>query len=287
VTSQNSRPQGSRPRALIAQISDLHVKPVGVLAYRRVDTAAALERCVKELNRFTPRLDLVVISGDLVDSPSKEAYDHLTRLLTPLELPFAAIPGNHDDRDLMRAALPQQYASARGALHSVREVGGIDVVLIDSVTPGEDHGTLDADSLAWIETVLSASTTRPALLFLHHPPFVTGIAHMDLHNLRHAGDLAAILRRHRRARLVAAGHVHRATLTNFAGVAATICPAPNHAVALDLDARLPASFAIEPPAFHLHVWSAGDDFGAVVTHWVPIGDFDGPHRFSDDREALR
>ena len=287
MTSQNSPPQSSRPRALIAQISDLHVKPVGVLAYQRVDTAAALERCVRELNRFTPRPDLVVISGDLVDSPSKEAYDHLTRLLTPLELPFAAIPGNHDDRDLMRTALPQQYASSRGALHSAREVGGIDVVLIDSVTPGEDHGALDADSLAWLETVLSTSTTRPALLFLHHPPFVTGIAHMDLHNLRNAGDLAAILRRHRRARLVAAGHVHRATLTNFAGVAATICPAPNHAVALDLDERLPASFTIEPPAFHLHVWSAGDDFGAVVTHWVPIGDFDGPHRFFDDRGALR
>lgn len=278
--------QNSKPRALIAQISDLHVKPAGVLAYRRVDTAAALARCVKELNRFTPRPDLVVISGDLVDRPSKEAYDHLSRLLTPLELPFAAIPGNHDERDLMRAALPQPYASARGVLHSVYEVGGVDAVLIDSVTPGENYGTLDADSLAWLEAVLSTSTTRPALLFLHHPPFVTGIAHMDVQNLRNAGDLAAILRRHRRARLVAAGHVHRAVLTSFAGVAATICPAPNHAVALDLDARLPPSFTVEPPAFYLHVWTAGEDFGAVVTHWVPIGDFDGPHRFLGDHGTL-
>jgi 3',5'-cyclic-AMP phosphodiesterase len=271
--------RSSKPRALIAQISDLHVKPMGVLAYQRVDTAAALARCVKELNRFTPRPDLVVISGDLVDSPSKEAYHHLIRLLAPLELPFAAIPGNHDDRDLMRAALSQAYALPRGALHSVREVGGVDVVLVDSVTPGENYGTLDADSLAWLEAVLSASTTRPALLFLHHPPFATGITHMDVQNLRNAGDLAAILRRHRRARLVATGHVHRPVLTSFGGIAATICPAPNHAVALDLDARLPPSFIIEPPAFHLHVWSPGEDFGAVVTHWVPIGGFDGPHQF--------
>jgi 3',5'-cyclic-AMP phosphodiesterase len=281
VTAQNSK-----PRVLIAQISDLHIKPVGVLAYQRVDTAAALACCVEELNRFSPRPDLVVISGDLVDRPSKEAYDHLSRLLTPLEIPFAAIPGNHDERDLMRAAMPQHYASARGALHSVREVGGVDVVLIDSVTPGENYGTLDADSLAWLEAVLNASTTRPALLFLHHPPFATGIAHMDVQNLRNAGNLAAILRRHRRARLVAAGHVHRAVLTSFAGIAAAICPAPNHAVALDLDARLPPSFTVEPPAFHLHVWAAGEDFGAVVTHWVPIGDFDGPHRFFDEHGPL-
>jgi 3',5'-cyclic-AMP phosphodiesterase len=281
VTAQNSK-----ARALIAQISDLHVKPMGELAYQRVDTAAALARCVKELNRFTPRPDLVVISGDLVDRPSKEAYDHLVRLLTPLELPFAAIPGNHDDRDSMRAALPQPCVFPRGALHSVREVGGIDVLLIDSVTPGENYGTLDADGLAWLEAALSTSTTRPALLFLHHPPFTTGIAHMDVQNLRNAGDLAAILRRHRRARLVAAGHIHRAVVTSFAGIAATICPAPNHAVALDLDARLPPSFTVEPPAFHLHVSAAGEDFGAVVTHWVPIGDFDGPHRFLNARGAL-
>jgi 3',5'-cyclic-AMP phosphodiesterase len=278
--------QQSQARALIAQISDLHVKPSGVLAYGRVDTAAALTRCVNELNRFVPRPNLVVISGDLVDSPSKEAYEHVVRLLAPLELPFAAIPGNHDDRDLMRAALPGRYARESGALHAVREVGNVDIVLIDSVTPGRDYGTLDADSLAWLDAVLAASKTRPALLFMHHPPFATGIAHMDVQNLRNAGDLAALLRRHRRARLIAAGHVHRATLTSFADVAATICPAPNHAVALDLDARLPPTFTIEPPAFHLHVWSPGAGFGTVVTHWVPIGDFDGPHRFFDDRGAI-
>ena len=56
--------QTSTPRALIAQISDLHIKPVGLRAYRQVDTAAALARCIKELNRFLPRPDFVVISGD-------------------------------------------------------------------------------------------------------------------------------------------------------------------------------------------------------------------------------
>jgi 3',5'-cyclic AMP phosphodiesterase CpdA len=150
---------------------------------------------------------------------------------------------------------------------------------------GVPHGELDAGTLAWLDATLAASATRPALLFLHHPPFVTGIAHMDVQNLRNAGELAAILRRHQRARLVAAGHVHRATLTTFAGVAATICPAPSHAVALDLDAFLPPSLKVEPPAFHLHVWFPGEGYGSVVTHHVPIGDFDGPHPFfaSDGR----
>ena len=278
--------KSSPQRVLVAQISDLHIKPVGMRAYRRVDTAAALARCVKELNRFTPRPDLVVISGDLVDAPSQSAYEHLLQLLAPLEIPFAAAPGNHDDRDLMRAALPDGYASQSGALNSLRAIGALDAVLVDSMTPGRDYGTLERETLVWLEAVLAAAPRRPALLFLHHPPFVTGIEHMDVQNLRNAGELAAILQRHRRVRLVAAGHVHRAVATNFAGASATICPAPNHAVALDLEARLPPSFNIEPPAFHLHVWSAGEDFGSVVTHWVPIGDFDGPHRFHDDHGQL-
>jgi hypothetical protein len=78
-----------------------------------------------------------------------------------------------------------------------------------------------------------------------------------------------------------AGHVHRATLTLFARTAATICPALNYAVALDLVAQLPPSFLVEPPAFHLHAWFPGARFGELVTHLVPIGHFDGPHPFFD------
>ncbi len=58
---------GSEP-IHIAQISDLHIKEPGVLAYGRVDTAAALERCIVALNQWQPRPDMVVISGDLVDA---------------------------------------------------------------------------------------------------------------------------------------------------------------------------------------------------------------------------
>ena len=132
--------------------------------------------------------------------------------------------------------------------------------------------------LQWLDATLASCIDRPALLFLHHPPFKTGIWHMDRQNLINAGELAPIVRRHPRVQLVAAGHVHRATLTMFAGVPATICPAPNHAVDLDLEQLREPSFKVEPPAFHLHagfrvrVWQRGDAS-------VPIGEFDGPHPF--------
>lgn len=265
---------------LVAQISDLHIKRPGELAYGRVDTATALSRCVEELNRFLPRPDLVVISGDLADTPTPDEYNHLKTLLAPLQIPFVAIPGNHDNRAMIRNTLPDQpYAQATDALNLAIPVGELDILMLDSCVPGSSHGELDADTLTWLDATLGASTNRPALLLLHHPPFVTGIGHMDVQNLRNADDLAGIVRRHQRVRLISAGHVHRATMTMFAGVPATICPAPNHAVALDLAAQFPPSFKIEPPGLHLHVWSPSGNYGDLVTHSVPIGSFDGPHPF--------
>jgi Icc protein len=263
----------------IAQISDLHIKSPGALAYGRVDTAAALERCVSALNEFTPRPDLVVISGDLADTPTAGEYQHLKRLLAQLELPFAGIPGNHDSRELMRAAFPRAYAFAAGPLNQRLEMGGLDLLLLDSSVPGKPHGELDAPTLRWLEATLASQPDRPALIFLHHPPFKTGIWHMDRQNLLNASELAPIVRRHPRLQLITAGHVHRATLTMFAGVPATICPAPNHAVDLDLAQLREPSFKVEPPAFHLHSWFPGERFGNVITHQVPIGNFDGPHPF--------
>jgi 3',5'-cyclic-AMP phosphodiesterase len=265
---------------LIAQISDLHIKPPGALAYGRVDTAKALERCVAALNEFRPKPDLVVISGDLADTPTAEDYEYLKRLLAQLKLPFVAIPGNHDSREMMRTAFSQAaYAFPSGPLNQRLEVGGLDLVLLDSSVPGKPHGELDAATLQWLDATLASSPGRPALVFLHHPPFKTGIWHMDRQNLLNAGELEPVMRRHPRLQLIAAGHVHRATLTMFAGISSTICPAPNHAVDLDLAELREPSFRVEPPAFHLHSWFPDEGFGSVVTHQVPIGDFDGPHPF--------
>jgi 3',5'-cyclic-AMP phosphodiesterase len=264
----------------IAQISDLHIKPPGSLAYGRVDTAKALERCVTALNAFRPRPDLVVISGDLADTPVVEEYEYLKRLLDRLELPFVGIPGNHDSRELMRAAFPQAaYALASGPLNQSMAAGGLDLVLLDSSVLSKPHGELDAPTLQWLDATLASAPDRPALVFLHHPPFKAGIWHMDRQNLLNASELASIVKRHPRVQLIGTGHVHRATFTMFAGVPTTICPAPNHAVDLDLAELREPSFKVEPPAFHLHSWFPGEGFGSVVTHQVPIGDFDGPHPF--------
>lgn len=266
-----------KPTVIIAQITDLHIKQPGELAYGKVDTAAALVRLVATLNRLSPQPDMIVISGDLVDCGAPEEYAHLRTLLAPLRAPLMVLPGNHDSRDAMRTFFPEQPFQPMAALNQFRPLGDIDVIALDSSIPGRPHGELDRDTLTWLDDVLAADHIRPALLFLHHPPFRMGVWHMDRQNLAKADELSSIVICHPRVALVAAGHCHRATVTRFAGTLATICPAPNHAVTLDLDQSIEPSFTVEPPAFHLHIWSAAQQ--SLVIHHVPVGDFDGPHPF--------
>lgn len=267
-------PPARAPR-LIAQITDLHIKPPGSLAYGRVDTAGALTRMVAHLQAFRPRLDLVVATGDLVDGGTADEYAHLRALLAPLGLPLLVCPGNHDDRAALRQAFQDRTFDTPNACNGTFELDDLLVLAVDTSTPGAPHGTLDQETVDWLGATFAENAGRPIALFLHHPPFVTGIGHMDRQHLRSADVLESLVRTHGHVQLVAAGHVHRATFTRFAGTVASIAPAPNHAVALDLEGHLGAVFMIEPPAFHVHAWLG--ERTVLVTHHVPIGAFDGPH----------
>jgi 3',5'-cyclic AMP phosphodiesterase CpdA len=55
---------------IVVQVTDTHIKPRGRLAYRRVDSAAALAACVDHINELAPSPDVVLFTGDLVDAGS-------------------------------------------------------------------------------------------------------------------------------------------------------------------------------------------------------------------------
>jgi len=48
-------------------------------------------------------VDAVLATGDLVDAGSRAEYELLKELLAPLRAPVYLLPGNHDDRDALRA----------------------------------------------------------------------------------------------------------------------------------------------------------------------------------------
>jgi Icc protein len=151
-------------------------------------------------------------------------------------------------------------------------------VALDTVIPRASHGALAAQSLLWLEQVLSAQPQRPTVIVMHHPPFKTGIGHMDQIGLADAQALEAVVRRHPQVERVLCGHLHRAIQVRFGGTIASTCPGVAHQVALDLSPQAASQFVMEPNAFQLHLWDAT---GGMISHTAYVGAFDGPYPFYD------
>jgi Icc protein len=260
---------------LVAQITDTHIRRPGDLAYGVVDTALYLERAVAALTRLDPAPDLAVVTGDLVDAGEAEEYAHLRALLAPLAMPVFVIPGNHDAREPLRHAFAADgYLPRDGFLQYTVEDWPLRIVALDTLIPGETGGELCRERLSWLDHALAAAPERPTLILMHHPPFVTGIGHMDRIGLAGIPRFAEIVARHPQVERILCGHLHRAIDRRFAGTVAGTAPSTAHQVALDLAPAAPLAFTFEPPGYQLHYWSEAD---GLVTHTALIGDWPRLH----------
>jgi 3',5'-cyclic-AMP phosphodiesterase len=224
-----------------------------------------------------------VHTGDLADLGLPEEYAHLKSILAPLRVPILAVPGNHDAREPMRAAFAAAgYLPALGFLQFAIERGGLRFVGLDTLVPGQGGGELCAERLAWLDATLSEKPDIPTLVLMHHPPFLTGIAHMDRIGLEGRDGFAAVMRRHNQVEAILCGHVHRVIHAQVGGRSAMISPSPAHQIALELRPEGPSGFCLEPPGYMLHRWHDGQ----LVSHTAVLGDWPGPYPFSDMRGQL-
>jgi 3',5'-cyclic-AMP phosphodiesterase len=266
---------------LLVQLTDLHIREPGRLAYGRIDTAPYLRRAVDSVLRLKQRPDAVVITGDLTDFGRAQEYEHLAQLLAPLTMPVYLLPGNHDDRDQLRRSFPQHaYLGSGGFVQYTVDIGGLRLIALDTQEAGQSHGGLCEARLDWLEAQLQCSSHLPVVVAMHHPPFETLIGHMDkIGLLSGAPELEAIVARHPNVERVICGHLHRAIDVRFGGTIASTSPAPAHQVALDLHREAPSRWMLEPPAFRL---CALDQAGRIVTHLAASGEFEGPYPFHED-----
>ncbi|MCW5735734.1 MAG: phosphodiesterase [Enhydrobacter sp.] len=264
---------------LIAQLSDPHVRPDGVLYQDVVDSNAQFAAAIAALHALDPRPDLVLLSGDLVDEGTPAEYAKLRQLLGGLDIPSLVIPGNHDDRDAFRKAFADHdHLPLTGPMHYAAGAHGpVRIVALDVTLPALHHGTVDEAGARWLDETLAQEPERPTIVMMHQPPFNTGVPYLDLYACRDGERLAAVVSRHRQVERIVCGHVHRFMLLRFAGTLLCTAPSTTTAIALQLrqDAR-PASY-LEPPAFLLHHWRPN---AGLVTHFVPIGTFPGPYPFA-------
>jgi len=163
------------------------------------DTAASLAAVVAA---FPARPDVAVLSGDLADDASAEAYRRIRSLTADLAGEVHSVPGNHDDAVGMYEVL-----GGSDDLRLVRLSRSWTMLLVSSLWPGHDAGRITPETLAALDEALTR-TKQHVIVCMHHPPVSTcDDAYCRIVN---AADTLSVLHRHRRVRAVLSGHLHRA-----------------------------------------------------------------------------
>jgi len=267
-------PSAVEPRAIIVQLTDLHVH-VGA-----GDAVASerIERAIGLVSAMDPFPSAFVLTGDLVNTGTEAEYARLAELLAPLLAlgkPVLPIVGNHDDRALLRATL--------GGAPNVVELGDerhlqyvfelrddLRILALDTQHTGLDTGKLCARRLAWLEAALADAPDTPTIVAMHHPPMGIGVPALDALGIR-PGDVTrfeAIVAEAPQVELVIAGHVHRTVTGRIAHAPVFTCPSVFHASRVAFRADAPLQLVQSPVGVGVHALLAPD---GIASHARVVG----------------
>lgn len=248
-------------RCILAQISDLHIRADdGGASVRQLRAAMAQARDY--------RAEALLLTGDLSNDERPEEYAALAEALIDAPAPVYVLPGNHDDRGQIRAALGARYMPADGPLSYVIEDLPLRVVMVDQIVPGETHGEFTPEQAAWLDAVLDADKERPTIVALHHPPFPTHDVLFDTIALRRPDEFARVIARHRQVIRIVCGHHHRTIVGQVAHAPVVVAPSTSWAYGLAIHGHQPiAPRTAEQPGWMLHVWT---DVGGLASHVMGV-----------------
>ena len=268
----------------ILQISDFHLRGDGKLSFQVVDTASFLKSTKAHLEHVFAldgqKPDMIVVTGDIADSGDEKAYLMVYEALSSFNVPVYAVPGNHDRRDRMVRILkgwtipnPQTAPFLCYAVQTEEAR----LLFLDTLNPGSHAGHMREAELAWLDNELQSNKNVPTLIFMHHPPFITGLPAMD-EPFENREQLRTVLMKAPWARLCC-GHMHRPIFTVWAGVPCVTAPAASMQIELDFTPEGGDTFRMETPGYLLHDFEDGV-FNTHVCQIYKKTEFDGPYPFA-------
>lgn len=223
-------------------------------------TADSLQQVLDHYNAGDWRADRVLVTGDLIQDDSAEAYERFRQFLRPLNMRIHCIPGNHDIRALMQKTCrmpPFSYCA-------YEEIGDWLLIGLDSCVKGDAGGRVSADELDRLSETIADSTAKHVMVCLHHPPVAMGSAWLDTVGLRNGEEFLERLESTGRVRLVVFGHVHQDFETDYEGIRIIATPSTCRQFKAGSD-----EFAVDdnPPAYR-RITLAGDGSFETEIMWV-------------------
>lgn len=204
----------------IVQISDSHIS---------LDHPARtrdLEACVDYINASPVQPDVVVHTGDVSHNGRADEYATARGILDRLTAPCFVLAGNRDKRrELIEAFSDADHL--RPGMDYVQyavEDYATRLIVVDTLSDASNKGRLCADRLADLSRMLAGDATRPAAVFMHHPPFDVTVAPdpFQFEQRAEADAVLAELARHRHVAGLYCGHIHRGFETRLGELPACV-----------------------------------------------------------------
>jgi Icc protein len=190
----------------ILHISDFHFLEEPGQTLLGVETELSFAAVLERAKQKPWRPDLALLTGDLVQDPCISSYERLKQRLAVLDIPCYCLPGNHDDPRLMEKLLSTETIHVQSQVFLDRW----QIICLDSTIRGKPGGRLSDKQLRLLETALTGSPDRYALIAVHHHPISSGSLWMDTMVLENADEFFTIVQKYPPARAVVFGHVHQA-----------------------------------------------------------------------------
>jgi len=189
----------------ILQLTDTHLYAGSESELCHVKTRHSLQAVLQHVRHNIPKIDIVLVTGDLVHDESNDGYKALKHLMLSMDKPIHYIPGNHDDPEAMSQVLENYDGSGFQAI----EYENWSVVLLDSSLRGCVDGEIAQDCLDRFVTFLEEHPDSLVLVALHHHVLDIHSPWLDALNLRNGKEFMGILERYSQVKVVINGHIHQ------------------------------------------------------------------------------
>lgn len=170
--------------------------------------AKRLESIIDVVNTDYASAKAIFILGDLAENGKEEEYNVAKKLLGKLNKPVFCVPGNHDDKNLLKETFPSLYIDTEKNLSFNYETDKHEFIGLDSTLKDSSKGIICQNRLSWLDQKLSLITKKVVLL-MHHPALSVGY-NIDSIKLIDNSDLLKTLNKHKsKISLLIFGHIHR------------------------------------------------------------------------------
>lgn len=233
-------------------ISDTHITTPGHKLHNN-DPREKLKVCIDEIKRVYTDIAFLIITGDVIHDNDPECFSFIKETLSELSIPWWIVLGNHDSKYALYTAIPDYPQDPNGFVQFTIETPAGPCIILDTVNEGQIVGGFCEKRLNWFSSQLEI-LSEPALLFLHHPPFMVGLPAVDPFSLsaESTEQFLNILKPHKeKIRHMFMGHLHRPVHGSWYGIPFSSVPSITHQLELNFYESKPVIGHMEPSCYHV------------------------------------